>query len=258
MKSLIRGFLLAAVVASTLAVVSIGTASASSAAGDQVETAASTGVETLVVDSDGDGVADPDDACPDVPGPVDGARPGCPTLQRTVTMTSTNVGITGQVSVVPGPNTAPGTCQPTIVEVFDVRNDTTRELILRAQTDQTGRFTIEVPGFQEGKSYQVAAQAFLNRDVAFCAAAESAVLQIPLADRDGDGVADPADLCPDVAGPGNGAYPGCPTLQRTVTATSAGPVITGQVSVSRVRTPPRGPASPRPSGSSRSTTPTGR
>ena len=155
-----------------------------------------------------------------------------PTLQRTVTITSTNVGITGQVSVVPGPNTAPGTCQPTIVEVFDVRNDTTRELILRAQTDETGRFAFEVPGFQAGKSYLVAAKAFLNREVAFCAAAESAVLQIPLADRDGDGVADPADVCPEVAGPGDGAYPGCPTLQRTVTvASSNGGIVTGQVSV---------------------------
>ena len=68
--------------------------------------------------------------------------------------------------------------------------------------------------------------------MAFCAAAESAVLQIPLADRDGDGVADPVDACPEVAGPADGAFPGCPTLQRTVTvASSNGGIVTGQVSV---------------------------
>ncbi len=182
-----------------------------------------------LADRDGDGVADPADLCPDVAGPENGAYPGCPTLQRTVTATSAGPVITGQVSVTPGPNTAPGTCQPTTVGLFEV-NNTDRALIGTALTDATGAYAITVPGPQAGKRYQIVARAFLDPNVAFCAAAESAVLQIPLADRDGDGVADPADLCPDVRGSATGVLAGCPTFGRSVDVSYKSGKVFGTVS----------------------------
>ncbi len=185
-----------------------------------------------IADGDGDSVPDHADECPGVPaGPVSELRAGCPTLARLVTVKPYAGGaVSGEVRLV-ATNAPEGACLPAKVDVYRVVPGVPATWLASDTTDAEGRFDIALDApLDAGTAIQVVAPAFQDGDVADCRLAESAGVEVPQPDLDGDGVADRDDLCDGVAAP-NG-YQGCPKVEQGLTAKyDVSGVMTGRLRV---------------------------
>ena len=191
-----------------------------------------------VPDADGDLVADDEDECPEVQGPLLAERPGCPTLPRAVTAGYADGLVTGQVTVTNSGAAPASACLATAVELYRLGAGSGPDLLVgTAQSDAAGRFTLAIDA---PTSYYVLAPARFDAGVALCASARSDTLQAALPDFDGDGVPDRDDACVTVRGSTGGARPGCPTLSRSVTASYAGSAVSGKVVVTNPGDAPAG------------------
>ena len=180
-------------------------------------------------DSDGDGVVNESDSCPDVDGPEDASDfPGCPTLARTVTAHYADGRISGLVTT-----ENPDACRhEAAMQGFTALPGASLSLAATFKSGMNGIWAVGTV-MSPGSRFQFVAVRELDPNgLGVCGRAESQIGQVPGGDDDSDGVVNESDSCPDVDGPDDASdFPGCPTLARTVTAAYADAAITGQVSV---------------------------
>ena len=210
-------------------------------------------VDTQVFsDRDGDSFGDSADKCPDVDGPAVGAPGfseayrGCRLVEVGVTAGYADRAVSGQLSVT-GPADAPaGACRA----VAQVRVDRlvgasgTVDLGRGETTTPGGTYAIQVGDLPGGTRLQVTTYfpQIVVDQISACGPGRSVVVEIP--DSDDDTVGDHADECPGLPGSGAGQHPGCPTLERSVTASYAAGAVSGQVVVTNAGAAPAGACTP--------------
>ena len=196
---------------------------------------------TVMTDQDDDGVGDAADACPEVPGPVDGDVPGCVVVERQLTADYDGSKVSGELTIVSLPPGTGNPCElPMVVQVWMLDAQETRALVASGSTgggaDQA--YSIPVEHLPDATRYVVTTAQVDQTDIALCGAAKSTIKVSD--DRDDDDVPDGVDACREVAG---GLPSGCPTVTRSVTASYRAGQLVGKVSVTSLGGAPTGACS---------------
>ena len=194
-------------------------------------------VVNVVRDSDGDGLRDNDDDCPDVAPPIaaDSVR-GCPIVHRQVTASYAAGVVSGKVSFTDPPTTACAAvgAARTRVEVWAQLFDNDPGTLLKSgyfsPADGTYSVDVTVPA---GRRYYTLIPGWVDGHAWYCGDASSGVKRAPAdpdGDSDDDGVLDAVDACDAVDGPGTSD--GCPLVDRQfVDVEYGGGAVSGALSV---------------------------
>ncbi len=165
---------------------------------------------TVGFDTDGDGVDDDVDLCDHVEGD-DTSTDGCPLVEREFTnLTYADGAVTGTLKV---KNTTTGGC--TAANPVSVTPTATEITVTGEAAAVSGAFAVAVALATEDH-YILAATEHLDPTAGWCQAIQTE--KTVAFDTDGDDVRDDLDVCDNVKGPRVTDHPGCPTLERTVSA----------------------------------------
>ena len=192
-----------------------------------------TGTLTLrLPDGDHDGVADEVDECLTAPGD-ENSTDGCPLVERRFADVAYADGVvTGMLTI---RDSEDGGC--TAADEVTLAPSGAADLASVMAVETTGAFTISM--HLDDNEYELSADSYRDSTAGWCEAVSTTL--VVETDLDDDGLDNDTDPCPGVTGPvGDTSYPGCPMLERALTAAYVNGAIIGQVSVPDVHQSPPG------------------